>query len=521
MDNSGALDVLIVEDEPIEREALSVFLKNAPFECRVRTANDAVSLKDIALSAPPDVLLLDIRIPGQDGLSALAELRECGFSGKALVLTAYDVFEYAQRAMSLGVLGFLIKPVSPEALYEALGKVIDNIKSNLSDAKKTEERKKFINSNRRILIRAMLSDLMSDIGDSGELAALARELNLPPVCAYHMIGVILMASGSERSSDNIKFLEAINGVIKDALVVPWSRTSNIILIPDNAHHDADRVSAEILGVLGANDIYGNIAFMGCCRSVDDLKNAVGALDETLEESLLGGTGRVIWKEQNHSNFYVQEDSRWRGIRERIVDSYRRGNLEEMITARDDMVRVMENTSLDVEFAKMMLFGLFGEICEMLLDLRCDVNSIKLWSRRQMLNILAPNNPAGLRPILVSGLDISWGIRQSSQDERALIIAQAMEHIKGHFNVVTLESLSRHVHVSTSHLSRVFSKVLCKRFVDVVKEVRMERAKELLTTGKGVRDTALMVGYGNIAYFSTLFKQTCGVSPSEYGRRSSL
>jgi two-component system response regulator YesN len=94
----------------------------------------------------------------------------------------------------------------------------------------------------------------------------------------------------------------------------------------------------------------------------------------------------------------------------------------------------------------------------------------------------------------------------------------MAFIREHYDEVTLEGVARHVHVSVSHLSRLFQKVLRRRFVDVVKEIRMERAKALLGQGMSVRDVALQVGYGNIAYFSTLFKQTCGKSPSEYRRQ---
>ena len=93
----------------------------------------------------------------------------------------------------------------------------------------------------------------------------------------------------------------------------------------------------------------------------------------------------------------------------------------------------------------------------------------------------------------------------------------MAFIRERYDEVTLEATARHVHVSASHLSRLFRKVLRCRFVDVVKETRMDRAKALLAGGSTVRDAALAVGYGNIAYFSTLFKQTCGVSPSEYAR----
>ena len=67
---------------------------------------------------------------------------------------------------------------------------------------------------------------------------------------------------------------------------------------------------------------------------------------------------------------------------------------------------------------------------------------------------------------------------------------------------------------------MFGKVLNKRFVDVIKEKRIERAKKFLAMGYNVTETATSVGYGNITYFSSLFKEMVGCSPSEY-KKSSL
>jgi len=64
---------------------------------------------------------------------------------------------------------------------------------------------------------------------------------------------------------------------------------------------------------------------------------------------------------------------------------------------------------------------------------------------------------------------------------------------------------------------MFGKVLNKRFIDVIKEKRIERAKKLLAMGCSVTETATSVGYDNITYFSTLFKEMAGCPPSEYKR----
>ena len=513
--------LLVVEDEPLEREALSRFLRESPFDLETRTCGNALDFARTALDWGPQVVLLDIRIPGGDGLSTLEALREQGFGGRVLVLTAYDVFEYAQRALSLGVQSFLVKPVLPEALYGALRKVLAQL-DRQGEEERHRELQTFVRENRGLLAGALLTDLTLGGTDPEAYEGVFRELELPPARPCHLLGVATLEGfRPSRGLGTLRFLEAATRSFGGGLVIPWHRSSTLLLLPEESSPPVETLAARLLEVLAENGIPGNVVFGGTLRTLEDVRLAARSLDEGLDESLLGGTGRVLWTDESPlppEEPTLPEERGWSALQERVFEGFRNGNLAQMAAGRDDLVALMERSCPDVELAKMMVLGLLGQICELLLDLRCEMSAVKAWVRRQMLNILAPNNPAGLHAILVQALEGAWSIRASAQDEGAQVISLSMAYIRDHFEEVTLESVARHVHVSTSHLSRLFRKVLRRRFVDAVKEIRMDRAKSLLAEGTSVRDTALAVGYGNIAYFSTLFKQTCGVSPSEYGRR---
>lgn len=98
-----------------------------------------------------------------------------------------------------------------------------------------------------------------------------------------------------------------------------------------------------------------------------------------------------------------------------------------------------------------------------------------------------------------------------------IISQVITYLAGHLReAVTLEAVAKQVHLSPTYLSRFFKRETGRTFVSVLTELRMEKAKELLAQGWRIADIAPQVGYDNAKYFSQVFRQTVGLSPSKYG-----
>jgi DNA-binding NtrC family response regulator len=105
--------VLVIDDEAAVRESLRMLLKR---ECDVTTAEDAdAALRAIAKS-PPDLVLLDVVMPGKSGLDLLGELATRGFDAPVIVLTATNTVAVAVEAMKLGAADFVTKPFELEAL---------------------------------------------------------------------------------------------------------------------------------------------------------------------------------------------------------------------------------------------------------------------------------------------------------------------------------------------------------------------------------------------------------------------
>ena len=85
--------VLVVEDEPLERRALTEMLKSYPLLLEIDEAANTIDFEKKVRLWKPDVVLLDIKIPGGNTLTSLGTLRREGFQGKVVIVTAYDFFE--------------------------------------------------------------------------------------------------------------------------------------------------------------------------------------------------------------------------------------------------------------------------------------------------------------------------------------------------------------------------------------------------------------------------------------------
>jgi DNA-binding NarL/FixJ family response regulator len=111
--------ILIVDDHPLTRDALSALLTQQGFEI-VGEAADGEEALAAARASAPDLVLLDLTMPGMDGLSALPKLREEAPDCEVVVLTASDTEENLLAAIRAGASGYLLKTESPEQIASFL-----------------------------------------------------------------------------------------------------------------------------------------------------------------------------------------------------------------------------------------------------------------------------------------------------------------------------------------------------------------------------------------------------------------
>ena len=109
--------VLLIDDEPIIREGLKTIIDWSQHGFEI--CGEAVNGRDALVKVRnlhPDLLIVDIKMPVIDGLKLLEELRKEGNRVQALILTGYSEFDYAQKAVNLGAIGYILKPIDEDDL---------------------------------------------------------------------------------------------------------------------------------------------------------------------------------------------------------------------------------------------------------------------------------------------------------------------------------------------------------------------------------------------------------------------
>ena len=112
--------VLIVDDHPVVRQGLQSLLSNFPDILVIGEADSCQGGLEQAALLQPDVVLLDIRMPGVSGIEVTRQLRRQNPTAEILILTAYEDDEYLIRALHAGAHGYLLKSASHEILAEAI-----------------------------------------------------------------------------------------------------------------------------------------------------------------------------------------------------------------------------------------------------------------------------------------------------------------------------------------------------------------------------------------------------------------
>lgn len=123
----SVLDILIVDDEWIERDGIRSLVDASGFPMRAHEAENGEAALEALSRTPIDIMITDIRMPFMDGITLARRARERYAALKIVFYTAYGEFEYARQAIGVNASGYLLKPMSPDALYDLLKTLTEDI----------------------------------------------------------------------------------------------------------------------------------------------------------------------------------------------------------------------------------------------------------------------------------------------------------------------------------------------------------------------------------------------------------
>lgn len=173
--------IVIADDEQIELRGIA---KTVPWEqCGVRLvgmAENGKELLECALKTQPDIILTDIRMPEFDGLSAVERLKgllpDCEF----LIITAYEEFEYAKKAIELGIAGYIVKPALKQEIIEQIVRVKERLDRRRRSDEDLSQEDHLSKSEGRTAIERAVRYMKSHVDTELSLLEVAEYLHMNP-----------------------------------------------------------------------------------------------------------------------------------------------------------------------------------------------------------------------------------------------------------------------------------------------------------------------------------------------------
>ena len=178
------MKVFLVDDEIAIRENLR---NSFPWEEKgyqlVGEAPDGEMALPMLRDLNADILLTDIRMPFMDGIRLCEEVQRTMPWVERIILSGYDDFSYAQKAISLGVKEYLLKPVTAAELEAALNRVSRQIEEKRRDRENLTALRERLTSGNQFLRDKLLASLFTDEGDTGDDEVMLRQMRELP--AHH------------------------------------------------------------------------------------------------------------------------------------------------------------------------------------------------------------------------------------------------------------------------------------------------------------------------------------------------
>ena len=123
------LKILLVDDEATEREGIEFLIKRYEFPLNIAKAVNGKEALELNREFNPDIIIMDIKMPGINGIKALELIKNENPNKEIIMLTAYDDFEFIHKVLVLGGSDYIIKPIKPDKLMEIVDNIMDKIEN--------------------------------------------------------------------------------------------------------------------------------------------------------------------------------------------------------------------------------------------------------------------------------------------------------------------------------------------------------------------------------------------------------
>lgn len=487
---------------------------------------------EICLKEKPELVICDVEMPYANGIEVLRQIHDhrifCAFA----FLTAHESFQYAQEAIRLGAFNYITKPFVMTDVIADITEMIDYVNNRIERNKKTsaelkEKTEKGVTDEINSIFRSIRDGFWGNDKEKIQLAVEHRKLPIITDISYYTVTVIGDVGGKEAEGWNMLTLRYGFRYLAQEAIASRLDWRYMIFDPDSQY--------EILQIFLPTENLSLEELKKRCSSFIRVSNQNMQI---LPVCYIGGpvpfeelSIASEWKLQAQKDRlrYGQIIQAGEIEDERGVASYDNEKMLELIKSEDKSKFMSEIGIMTTQMAMgengsdRMIAELHHDILQTFYQCLTDngILAHDLFGDTVMRELDRNAERSVFDLISFSSHLFDVTISKMSAKDDVSIIAQVKHFIEQHYKQdINRDEISQSVFVTPNYLSKRFREETGVSLREYINRLRIDEAKRLLlTTDKPISTIALDMGFGNISYFSTVFKKITGMSPAEYRNRT--
>lgn len=521
---------ILCDDDEIIAQGLNHFIpweKLGIYMCGF--CYDGMRARELVDQFEPDIIVTDVCMPIMNGLELIRYAREKNPNVKVIVISGYDDFKYAQEAIKIGALDYILKPVDEQELISVLKRAVEECQDYEKQQAITVENNKYYREDQmHCLIYEGLHAFVDRFGQEcfRNIQGTACGIMIASVDNYEYMAFHLSEAEQKeinkilyncmhKYGENVTAFERRMGTIGCYVLGDTADDVRVIrnsYIADvrNAFKNANK---EQTVTFGCSNIY---------PAITHLPEAYHEALAALQERFVYSPGSNIYYKKIAHKPKKGEDRDFDSVLDlnELVALIKQGNCEKINCMLDDMQhQLLEIGGKSYLYMKIITGNIFAKLINELYDLDISeadlgINSLEEYQKISDLQSVE----LAVRHLRMTILRVVDVMEKNNSHKYYKMIAMVENYIDNHYmeHDLSMDKVAKHVHMSTSYFSVIFKNEKGVSFTDYLIRTRIEKAKELMRhTDLKAYEISLKVGYDTAAYFSTAFKKVTGYSPSEY------
>ncbi|QAY67244.1 response regulator transcription factor [Paenibacillus protaetiae] len=537
------MKALLVDDEPHVREAIRLLADWQRFGIdEVLEASDGEAATELIREQSPAIVITDMRMPRKDGKELLTWISDNAPSSKVLVVSGYDEFELVRHAIRSGGTDYILKPVEPDALNEAISRAAAAWCKEEAARSRQISQSIELNRMKPHYTDKLLSDMLAGQADAEELAGKLRQLaasaDPPAACRVAVLSLehcdreLLDKFQSYRQLLVFTLLNISNEVLghKGAAFRHLGQYGEVVLLYwDGAapfRTALDQINDGMKMTIGRKLHFG-VSEPG---SVPEQAGKRYAEASALlwRRNLLPAAGKTDCFIHDGASDYGQlRFPRLAARADKLRLAALSGSREQMAAETEDWLGEMR----ELPWITPEYVSEWNEEWDWLqkqweLDAAGKPAEAKEEESLEEVSHPLPLDSRGMldweqwRAMMVGRLEAASRLLASQPNKDNHIIYDIADYITARYKEeLSLQDIASHFFLSREYISRKFKQEFGVTMSDYISRIRMERAKVLLMNGQlRIAQVAEMVGYQDENYFSKVFKKQEGIRPGEYRKQ---